>query len=82
MMRFAMLALIAAVAAGSAGCGEREQSALYSDGKYRGKPDGRPWDSAPPADSRAEWAKGEEAGWHRQMRSRAEGQNENARIGH
>jgi len=38
--------------------------------------------AAPPAVSRAEWAKVEEAGWHRQMRSRAGGQNENARIGH
>lgn len=33
------LVILAAFAGGLAGCSEREQTALYKDGKYRGKPD-------------------------------------------
>jgi hypothetical protein len=44
---------------GLAGCAEREQSALYVDGKYRGKSDARPWDNAPAAAGPAQWNKGD-----------------------
>jgi len=78
MKRIVVLMVLAALGAiGVAGCGEREQSALYKDGKYRGKPDGRPWESG-----EAEWKKGDRAGWQNQMRARNDAQNENRRIGH
>jgi hypothetical protein len=36
MKRILALAILAALAGGVAGCSEREQTALYKDGKYRG----------------------------------------------
>ena len=84
MKRFLLLTMIAmAVALGAAGCGEREQSALYKDGKYRGKTDTRPWDNAPAQASAGGWTKGDHASWEDQLRSRSiNSQNENRRIGH
>jgi hypothetical protein len=83
MSRYVAFILLAALgAAAVSGCGEREQTASYKDGKYRGKPDGRPWDSQPPASVPGEWAKGDQHGWQKQMRARNDGQNENRRIGH
>jgi hypothetical protein len=78
MKRILVFMVVAGLGAlGAAGCGEREQTALYKDGKYRGKPDGRPWESA-----EAGWNKGDRAGWQKQVRARNESQNENRRIGH
>ena len=65
-----------------AGCGEREQTALYKDGKYRGKPDGRPWDSQPLPYGSEQWSKGDRGSWENQVRARSQGQNENSRIVH
>ena len=70
------------VAIGLAGCGEREQTALYADGKYRGKTDTRPWDNAPPAYGSADWKKGDRATWENAVRGRSGTQNESRRIGH
>lgn len=82
MLRFfAFILLVVVGAAAVSGCGEREQIASYKDGKYRGKPDNRPWDSASPGGS-ADWAKGDRESWQRQIRARGEAQNENRRIGH
>jgi hypothetical protein len=78
----ALAVLAALVAAGAAGCGEREQTALYEDGKYRGKPDNRPWDNAPNADGSASWVKGDRASWENQIKDRHNSQNEYVRIGH
>ena len=82
MKRILALAILAALAGGLAGCSEREQTALYKDGKYRGKPDTRPWDNAPPADSSESWKQGDHATWENQVRTRSAAQNENRRIGH
>jgi hypothetical protein len=83
MKRAAILAILTAfLAAGMSGCGEREQTALYEEGKYRGKPDGRPWDSEPSAYGSGAWNKGDHATWENQMRARNSTQNENRRIGH
>ena len=84
MSRFLAIIILvgAAGAAGVAGCGERDQTASYKDGRYRGKPDGRPWDSQPPAEAAGGWNKGDQYGWERQVRARNDGQNENRRIGH
>ena len=82
-MRRRLLAaiIVAILGATIAGCGEREQAAVYKDGKYQGKPDGRPWDSEPPSGP-AQWTKGDHASWENQVRSRSAAQNENRRIGH
>lgn len=83
MRRVVCLAvLVGLFAAGVAGCGEREQTARYENGRYRGKPDSRPWDNAPPANGSAAWAKGDHVTWENQVRSRQQTQNENRRIGH
>ena len=83
MSRFLIVVVLAVFGVtGLAACGEREQTTSYKDGKYRGKPDGRPWDSQPPAYVPGEWVKGDEYGWEKQIRARNDGQNENRRIGH
>lgn len=83
MKRAIVLALAAAfVGVGLPGCGEREQTALYKNGKYRGKPDTRPWDNAPSAYGSPEWKKGDEASWENRIRDRNAAQNEYQRIGH
>jgi hypothetical protein len=82
MKRIAALTAAAFLAVGLAGCGEREQTARYEDGRYRGKLDTRPWDNAPPPYGSAPWAKGDHASWENQVRSRQQTQNENRRIGH
>jgi len=71
------------VAFGAAGCGERDQTALYKNGKYRGKSDTQPWDNAPAATSAGSWTKGDRATWEDEMRTRTiTSQNEHRRIGH
>ena len=82
MKRILALAILAALAGGLAGCGERAQTALYKDGKYRGKTDTRSWDNAPPAYGSESWKQGDHVTWENQLRSRSAGQNENRRIGH
>ena len=84
MKRTAMgILAVALLALGAAGCGERDQSTQYRDGKYRGKSDTRPWDNAPAATSPGAWTKGDRESWDSEMRARAESsQNENRRIGH
>lgn len=72
-----LMVLAALGATGVAGCGEREQTALYEAGNYRGKPDGRPWESG-----EAGWNKGDRAGWQNRIKARNDAQNENRRIGH
>jgi hypothetical protein len=82
-MRIMLVTAVAlALAIGLQACAEKEQTALYKDGKYRGKPDGRPWDNTPPpATTAGGWRKGDHSGWENQLRSRNAGQNENQRIG-
>lgn len=82
MKQILMSALALCVAATFVGCGEREQSASYSDGKYRGKPDGRPWDGQPSSYVQGEWKQGDRESWENNARSRSQTQNEYGRIGH
>ena len=84
MKRLSSLAIAAALlAVGVAGCGEREQTALYKDGKYRGKPDTQPWENAPSAYGSSGWEKGDHESWENQLRTRhSNSQNESRRIGH
>lgn len=81
MKRSALLAFLPlAMAAALAACGERDQTTLYRDGSYRGKPDSQPWSGAPPAN--ADWQKGDRAGWQTEIRNRGATQNEYSRTGH
>ncbi|MGH8665770.1 MAG: hypothetical protein ACREUX_16025 [Burkholderiales bacterium] len=57
---------------GLAGCGEREQTAHYEDGRYRGKPDTPPYQAAP--------FNGDQRQYDEAMRTRAQKQNEYNRI--
>jgi hypothetical protein len=81
-MRKLLVVLAAAgVALGLAACGEREQVVVYKQGKYQGKPDGRPWDNEPLAYGSAKWTKGDRASWETEIKTRNDSQNENKRIG-
>ena len=82
MYRATFIAVALALSAPLAGCAERDQTTDYKAGRYRGKPDSRPWDNAPPSYGSAVWAKGDHDAWENQVRSRQQTQNENRRIGH
>jgi len=77
---FAVAALIAAT--GLSACGEREQVVVYKQGKYQGKPDGKPWDSDPAASlyTTSKWTKGDQASWETALKTRNLYQNEMTRA--
>ena len=81
MYRAIFIAVALALSAPLAGCGERDQTTRYENGKFRGKPDTRPWDNAPPPYGSAAWAQGNHDTWENQLRSRQQTQNEHRRIG-
>ncbi|MPZ45254.1 MAG: hypothetical protein GEV05_18030 [Betaproteobacteria bacterium] len=67
-----LLAAAGIAAFGLAGCGEREQTAHYEEGRYRGKPDTPPYQAAP--------FNGDVQKYNAAMRERAQNQNEYNRI--
>ncbi len=73
---------VAALLAGLAGCGEREQVVVYEQGKYQGKTDTRPWENDPSNSlyTSSKWSKGDKASWENALKSRNQGQNEYARV--
>jgi len=66
-------AFVAVLSLGLAGCGENQQVTVYKQGKYQGKPDGKPWDSPQYG--------GDQAKWERAIETRTQAQNEYVRIG-
>ena len=62
----------AALAVLLAGCGERPQVIDYKQGKYQGRPDTEPYDSAT--------FKGDKAEWERVIKTRNQNQNEYKRT--
>ena len=80
MMR---LALLFAAALALVACGEKEQTVVYKQGKYQGKPDSRSWDNdAPVAELRGgKWTKGDRTSWEESIKQRQLTQNEYQRIG-
>jgi hypothetical protein len=79
-------AVLAAVIAsfGAAGCMEVEQNATgQKQGRYQGKPDGKPWENDPLASGagNGKWTKGDRVSWETQIKNRNNGQNEYKRIG-
>ncbi len=81
MDRYLVVGLACFVAIVLSGCGERDQTVSYNDGKFRGKPDDRPWESQPPPYVLGVCSLGYKYGWHKHLRARNDGQNENRRIG-
>jgi len=71
-MKAARIVLLCLAAAVLAACGESTQVIQYKAGKYQGKPDARPWESATYA--------GDKARWDSDIRARSDGQNELKRI--
>lgn len=65
--------VLAVVAVGLAGCGEKATVTVYKQGKYQGKPDTLPWQGAPFNNNQAEWEKA--------IKARTDGQNEYVRVG-
>jgi hypothetical protein len=55
-----------------AGCGEKPQVTVYKQGRYQGKPDNVPWQSAPFNNNQVEWQKA--------INARNAAQNEYVRI--
>ena len=78
-MKTALLALVALGVFGLAACGESEQVVVYKQGKYQGKPDGRPWENDPLA-AGPKWTKGDQASWETQIKTRNLAQHEHRRI--
>ena len=67
---------------GVAACTEDTQVTMYQQGKYKGKRDELPWNSAPPSYGTAQWDKGDKASWEKQLSKRVMAQNEDVRIQH
>ena len=73
MKTLAMLLTAAFAAIAMSACGEKPSVTVYKQGTYQGKPDNRPWESAPFSGNQAEWDKA--------IKARNIGQNEYARVG-
>jgi hypothetical protein len=74
---------IAILALGTiSGCGERSQVVSYKNGKYLGKTDSNPWDSAPGASvyTTSKWTGGDKTSWETAIRTRSQSQNEYSRT--
>jgi hypothetical protein len=76
------VAIAALLAVGASACGEKQQVVVYKQGKYQGKPDGRPWDNEPPvAELRGgKWTKGDRTSWEDEIKNRQLAQHEHKRI--
>jgi hypothetical protein len=61
-------------------CGDNEklgQATTYEKGKYKGKPDTRPYENAPSAYSNgSNWNAGDRTGWENAVKNRQQRQNE------
>jgi hypothetical protein len=76
------VAAAALLAVGVSACGERSQVVVYKQGKYQGKPDGRPWDNDPPVPELrgGKWTKGDRTSWEDEIKNRQLAQHEHKRI--
>ena len=70
--RIALIAALLVAGGLAAGCGERPQVIDYKQGTYQGKPDTRPWESAP--------FNGDKVAWENALKQRNQGQNEYRRV--
>ena len=74
------VAAAALLAVGVSACGEKSQVVVYKQGKYQGKPDGRPWDNDSPVVLGGKWTKGNQTSWEEQIKNRQLAQHEHRRI--
>jgi hypothetical protein len=76
------VAAAALLAVGVSACGEKSQVVVYKQGKYQGKPDGRPWDNDPPVAALlgGKWTKGDRTSWEDEIKNRQLAQHEHKRI--
>ena len=83
MTRFLIAIALLGIGLGLSACGEKSQVVVYKQGKYQGKPDGRPWDNDPLAAEwrGGKWSKGDRTSWEEQIKNRQLTQNEYQRIG-
>ena len=72
-MRALLITAAAAALLSLAACGEKPSVTVYKQGTYQGKPDNRPWESAPFNTNQSEWEKA--------IKARNVGQNEYVRVG-
>ena len=72
-MRALLITAAAAALLSLAACGEKPAVTVYKQGTYQGKPDNRPWESAPFNNHQSEWEKA--------IKARNVGQNEYVRVG-
>ena len=72
MKKLVIAASIAALAAVTAGCGEKQPVTVYKQGQYQGKPDGRPWEN--------DQFKSDRTAWEKAVKARNASQNEYARA--
>lgn len=80
-MRALTVAAAVVAALGLSACMEVEQTtSVQKQGKYQGKADSNPWDSAPLAYDTAKWTKGDKASWENRIMTRQLGQHEHKRI--
>ena len=82
MVRRSLVAACTAVLiANLVGCGEPDKGPVaYKKGQYQGKPDARPWDSAPDGWSGVTWEKGNKTSWENAIKARSLSQNEYTRA--
>lgn len=82
MRSVVFLAGLMLVSLGLTACGEKDQVVVYKQGKYQGKPDGRPWDNdSPIVELRGgKWNKGDRTSWEEQIKNRQLAQHEHKRI--
>jgi hypothetical protein len=71
MKKLVIAVSVAALAAVTAGCGEKQPVTVYKQGQYQGKVDGTPWDN--------ERFKGDKTAWEKAIKARNGSQNEYAR---
>jgi predicted outer membrane protein len=71
-VRAAAIAGAALAAFALSACGEKPNVTVYKQGTYQGKPDNRPWESAP--------FNGNQADWDKAIKARNTAQNEYVRV--
>ncbi len=74
MIRTLAVGVLAAAALGLTGCGEKAQTAATK------KSDTQAWQATGSAFVAGGWKEGDHASWEEQLRSRAQGQNDYAKV--
>lgn len=76
MVKMTKLLCVLAAAGMLAACGEKGDVVNYKQGKYQGKPDTRPYESAPGPYAGGKWTAGDKSSWETSIKQRQQAQNE------